>query len=147
MANSGGPVFDMTFRVASANATTTAQFSVVCGGTNSSTFAPSIPTTTTSYSYPVGVIQNRMTANSTAVTVRMGGVSKVQLLDSITAFQYLKVAASGTCGQFTLSATQNTVTTANQIYVGVIGKALEDGATGQVIEALISPQLMFGQGT
>ena len=146
MANAGSKSPDMTFAPGPFCLTTTAQFSIVCGGTNTASYQPEIAQTTTSYSYPLGVIQNRMTSNALSMTVRTGGFSKVLLLDSVSAFQYLKVAASGTCSQFTLSSTQLTVTTANQVFRGVIGKSMEDGRTGSVVEAIILPQLMFGQG-
>jgi hypothetical protein len=102
---------------------------------------------------PVGIIQTRMTANSTSMTVRVGGLSKVKMgNDSCTAFAWLGVQF-GTSGDtagavygFTLTTTASTLVTANLNYKAIIGQSLEEGATGQVIECIIRPQTVFGLG-
>jgi hypothetical protein len=153
MANAGSPAWDVPFTPSSRCKTTTAQYRVVCAGSSPVSYTPTLPYSVAAMYKPVGIIQTRMTANSTSMTVRVGGLSKVKMgNDSCTAFAWLGVQF-GTSGDtagavygFTLTTTASTLVTANLNYKAIIGQSLEEGATGQVIECIIRPQTVFGLG-
>ena len=146
MANSGYDFNqDITLTPGASCQTTTSQYRFVCGSPESATsFRPNIPASTTAALVPFGIVQNRMTGNSAEMVVRPLGISKVYCLDTITAFNYVRVDGStGSIMPIVLTAyiasTNLTVNVGTLRCIG--GQALESGVTGQAIEMIIRPFL------
>lgn len=142
MANRGGPGFDLSFTPGSRVATTTAQFSWVCGDmTAGVNYTPNVPNTTTALLYPVGVLQSgNNSANTAQISVRVSGVSAVNCADTCQAFAWLRLSTLGSVMQATLtSGATATITTAAITNIALVGQALESGVTGSVIEMVIRP--------
>jgi hypothetical protein len=102
--------------------------------------------------YAIGINQTHMSANSQECNVRMFGISKAVCAESIgagmpvTAYGAIGAAASTTTMAGRIVQVDNAVTCTaygmtltSQFYV--LGRALENGSTGTVIEILVNPQL------
>ena len=139
MANQGSNFGqDFSFTPGPRSLTTTSQYSFACFQTAGAaqTFTPDIPNTDNMFSFPAGVIQNRLSAGSAELSVRMDGVTKVICGDSVTAGAgvTLNVGATATGHIDTVTQGVQTAATAPVLIGAVVGMALEPGQTNQAVE-------------
>ena len=143
---------DYTFILGASALTSTSQYSLVFVTTASADFTVEIPQTTSAAhtQFVVGVLMDRLSATAQAVgTVRMEGVAPVYCGDSVSAFSYVTLGVGGTntgfIDQFVYTGTNTTLVTAAMEQRGLLGMALENGQTNQLIEVHLRPQLIgFG---
>lgn len=145
---------DFTLLLGASALTTSSQYSVVTADdtTASADLTVDIPQTTSAEAstYIVGVLMNRLSATAQAVgTVRMEGVAPVYCGDSVAAFSHVTLGVGGTntgwIDQFAYTGTNTTLVTAAMTQRGLLGIALENGQTNQLIEVHLRPQIIgFG---
>jgi hypothetical protein len=157
LANIGiGREYDVTFKIGSDLATTTSQYKVVVmdvtgsvsdwtvKGVNQSATSAGANALLAANAGPIGVIQDYLTSGSTQATVRMFGVSKVFVQDSIAAGSlvqlYIATIGSTYGGMVVKYAIGQTVTASGEGVKWALGRALQNAtATAQAISVFVNP--------
>lgn len=155
LANLGGGMgdIDLGFKIGNAVTTTTfantttSQYKVVFAQQSTTTDDYSADYRVTTTMVPVGVIQSALDSTSTDMNVRIAGVTKVYVNDSILAFTYVvaadQTAGDSEAGQVTYF-TPNTDFTSSVASKRIIGLALQGAQkTGAAISILLTPGIGY----
>jgi hypothetical protein len=157
MAVGGKGIFDVTMKCDDNMKTTTSQYMCVgfAGGTTTLSRFGQVTGDTGTYAeptgasnYAIGINQSYLSSGSEDFTVRMLGYSKAVCADSVTAGSFVRAyqgisttSMIGRIVEVTDRATSSAATMSLCSHTVILGRAMENGQTGSVINVFLNPQL------